>query len=833
MKARTLSGSTALGFGILFAMVSAQAHAQAQDQQTAPADAASVSAEAQPETDTSSGQTSSAPANDDGDVIVTAQRREESLSRVGATVSVVGAEALVSQGVRSPADLTRFVPGFQATTSYNGNPVYTLRGVGFNSPNANATPPVGLYLDEAAIPYPYMTLGLVYDLERVEVLKGPQGTLYGRNATGGLVNFVAAKPTNAPSMGLNFEVGNYRTINATGYVSGPLGGGLRGRLAFTTQNRNQGYQRSVTRDERNGTLHQNSVRGIIDYIDHGPFSMTLTGNYWKRTGETIAPQSIRYLPALPGGNPLARASVIANPNSATQADWASFTRQPQADIGITYPGPLIDSEFYSGSLKAALELSDSIQVASLTTYQHLRHRDVADLGGFQIIANAQDVTGRIKSFSQELRLLGTSDALNWSVGGYYAKDTTRQKQLGYNDENNVVNTLRNVSAALNAGLIPNASPPGRFTPFQIATSFGNYESRSNGSTEVLSAFANLDYRISDQFKVTLGGRYTEDKARQNACTYDYQGTNVPVIDLFYGFVFKKVVNLQPGQCYTLQAGTGDFVNGSVQSRQKQTNFAWRANVDYTPTDRVLLYASVSRGYKAGGFPLIAASASNQFDPIKQEELTSYEAGTKLRLFDRVMQLNLSGFYYDYKNKQIFGRVQDLVFSTLARIDNIPKSHEYGVEGDVTVRIADPLRFNIAAVYVKSKIKEYSSFDQFGVFRDFQGKQYSYTPQFQGNALLTYDQPVTDAININGTIAVNYQSKSNASVAELTDFRIKAYTLVGATLGIAAPDDRWSVQAYVTNLFDTYYWNGVESATDSVFRFAGLPRQGGLRVGFKF
>lgn len=821
MTSATLHGSTALGLAVLIAATATPACAQ--DQQDVPATSVTVGAQAEERASTDQA---------DRDIIVTASRREESLSRVGATVSVIGAEALVTQGVKNAADLTRFVPGFQATQSYNGNPVYTLRGVGFNSPNANATPPVGLYLDEAAIAYPYMTLGLVYDLERVEVLKGPQGTLYGRNATGGLVNFIAAKPTNEAAGGMTFEVGNYRTVNATGFVGGPLGGGLRGRFAFSTQNRNQGFQRSVTRDERLGELHQHSLRAIIDNGNDGPFTFSLTGNYWNRSGDTMAPQSIRYLPGA-AGNPLARESVIANPTSNTQADWASQGRQTQRDIGITWPGPLMDSEFWSGSLKLGYDVTDGVQIASLTAYQHLRHRDVADLGGFQTISNAQDVTGRITSFSQELRLLGSSDALNWSIGGYYAKDTSRQKQVGYNDENFVISRLRGAAQAINLGLIPTPSPVGRYTSAQIARSFGNYESRSTGENEVLSGFANADLRLSNQLKVTLGARYTEDKQRQSACTYDYRGTNVAVVNLYYGLVFGKLVDLQPGQCYTLQAGTGNFVNGAVNSRQKQTNFAWKANVDWTPSDTTLLYASISRGYKAGGFPLIAASASNQFDPIQQEELTSYEVGTKIGLLNRAVQVNVSGFYYDYKNKQIFGRVQDLVFSTLSRIDNIPESHEYGVEGDATFRISSALRFNVAAVYLKSKIDRYETFDQFGTFRNLAGRPYSYTPEFQGNALLTLDQPISDTIKITGSASASYQGKSSASVADLPDFRIDDYALVGATLGVAAPDDSWSVQAYVTNLFDTYYWNGVESATDSVFRFAGLPRMGGVRASFRF
>jgi outer membrane receptor protein involved in Fe transport len=140
---------------------------------------------------------------------------------------------------------------------------------------------------------------------------------------------------------------------------------------------------------------------------------------------------------------------------------------------------------------------------------------------------------------------------------------------------------------------------------------------------------------------------------------------------------------------------------------------------------------------------------------------------------------------------------------------------------------------MAGVYLNSKIEEYSGYNQFSQFQNFSGNPYPYTPEFQGNALLAYDQPVTDTLNINGTIAVSYQSKTNASAGQLPDFKIDGYALAGITFGVAAPDGEWSVQGYVNNLFDKYYWVGVESATDSVFRFAGMPRQFGVRLGFKF
>lgn len=773
------------------------------------------------------------------DIIVTAQRREESLSRVGVTVNVVGADVLASQGVADPSDLTRFVPGFQATQSYNSNPVYVLRGVGFNAPNANSTPPVGLYMDQDAIPYPYMSLGLIHDLERVEVLKGPQGTLYGRNATGGLVNFVAAKPTSTFSAGAQIDVGNFQTLNFNGFVSGPLSDAVRVRFSANSLNRNEGWQHSITRDDSLGKLHQNSFRGIVDVGDGGPFSATLSANYWSKTGNSTAAQSIYYIPDpsltnAARGNPLAKASVRTDWSSGSQADWAPYSNQSQAnDVlpgapnGVIRPDMRTDSDYFSISLRAAYDINDNIQLASLTSYHDLDHLDGSDLSGFQVNSNFQDVGGHIESFSQEIRLIGQSDRLNWSIGGYYAKDKSRQVQTGYNDGNYVVGVLRSVSQAT-----ATANGDTRFTPEQIASSFGNYQSRSFGESKVFSVFGNIEYELNDQFKVSLGGRYTKDKSSQDACTYDYLGGNVPVVSIYYGILAGREVNLAPGQCYTLDGDTMDFVNGSVKSSQTQSNFAWRANVEYSPSDTALLYATISRGYKAGVFPLIAASRSTQFNPVRQEKLTAYELGTKLRLLDRSMQFNLSAFYYDYTDKQIFGRVPDVIFSTLSRIDNIPESHLYGVEADVLWRLSDNLQFSAAGVWSKSKIERYTNYDQFSRITVFDGKPYNYSPKFQGNMMLSYDQPVGDKLSVNSTVAVSYQSKSNASLAQLHEFRIDSYALVGATLGLASSDG-WSATLYADNLFDKYYWKGVESATDSIFRFAGMPRQYGVRVGYKF
>jgi outer membrane receptor protein involved in Fe transport len=758
-------------------------------------------------------------------MIVTAQRRSERLSRIGVTVTAIGSKELAQRGVESPKDLVKVVPGFQATQSFNGNPVYTLRGVGFDSTNTYSTSPVGIYVDQAAIPYPAMSTGLLFDLARVEVLKGPQGTQYGRNATGGLVDYVTMQPTDQFRAGMTTEFANYGTIDSTAFISGQVANGLDMRLVGNTQNRLDGWQQSVTRAETLGVFNQNALRWITAFDQGGAFTANLEVAYWKKDGDAQAPQSIFYIPGnSPFAPPGAHASVITNPTSDTQADWLSGSRQPEANIGLYHAPPQVDTNFVSATLKADYRFSDLVKLESLTSFDHLNDREFADLAGLQVEANAQDVDTLINSFSQELRLLGSYGDLNWSAGGYYANDTAVDHELGFNAENNTVNTLRYLASTL---------PQTRYTLSQIMNSFGNYVDRSGSDTNVEAIFANADYRISPQFKVTLGGRYTQDSESTTACTYDYQGRNLPIINLIYPLLFGRSYDAQEGKCYTLQANGVNFVDGSVHEHQTQTNFSWRANLDYTPTEWALIYASVSRGFKAGGFPLLAASNEKQFAPVSQEELTSYEVGDKLRLFDGTVQLNTSAFYYDYTNKQVLGRVADPVFSTLVRIENIPQSYEYGIEGDLTWRVTNTLTANVSGIYEKSDIEKYVNYNEFSQLMNFKGKPFAYTPKVQLNGIVNYEVPITDKLHFSASVSVSYQSDTNGSFADLPIFDVKAHTLVDTTIGILAADGKWRFDLYGKNIANTYYWTGVTSATDSVFRYAGFPRQFGGRLTWNF
>ena len=269
------------------------------------------------------------------DIVVTAQRRSQSINSVPLTVTAVSGEQLVEQGVRSADDLVKIVPALTVAKSQNNTPVYTLRGVGFQTQNMTSTSPVGVYVDEVAYAYPYLAGNVAFDLDRVEALKGPQGTLYGRSTTGGVINFITAKPETTPSGSLTFGAGNYGAFGVQGHATGPITGTLSYRVAGDVDLATRGWQHSVTRSgDRLGERNRKAVRGMLQWQPSSAFDTLLTASYWQDLSDTQAPQAIAYTPQVPPFSqaPRAQPSIIAAPSSNRLADWTPFNYRPVPGI---------------------------------------------------------------------------------------------------------------------------------------------------------------------------------------------------------------------------------------------------------------------------------------------------------------------------------------------------------------------------------------------------------------------------------------------------------------------------------------------------------------------
>ena len=252
---------------------------------------------------------------DSGEIVVTAQKRSERLSDVPLSITAATGAQLVKQGINNPADLTKIVPGFTYQQSAVGVPIYAIRGIGFYNTFLGVTPTVTVYLDQVPLPYSVMAAGAGLDLERVEVLKGPQGTLFGQNSTGGAISYIAAKPTRELHAGFNVTYGRFNQLDVDGFVSGPLSNTLSARLFVRNETRGN-WQRSDSRygapvtisptllprlDDTLGKRSFRAARFLLDWAPSDRLKFELGLNGWRDTSDTQAQQFQEYVPSIPGG----------------------------------------------------------------------------------------------------------------------------------------------------------------------------------------------------------------------------------------------------------------------------------------------------------------------------------------------------------------------------------------------------------------------------------------------------------------------------------------------------------------------------------------------------
>jgi len=736
----------------------------------------------------------STPADNNGEIIVTAQRREQSLNSVPMSITAIGGDQLTAQGISTTADLAKIVPGLTFTQSQIATPVYTIRGVGFYESTLAASPAVSVYVDEVPLPFAILTQGAALDLARVEVLKGPQGTLYGQNATGGAINYISAKPGNDFEAGADASFGRFNAFELSGFVSGPLTDTLGVRVSARVDE-GGAWQENYTRNDKLGNARRLSGRALFVWNPVSELEVTLNVNGWRDRSDVQAPQLTAHTPYNPAGAyPYVLATPLA-PANARAANWSAQTPMRR------------DDDFYQASLRADLDLSDDIRLTSITSWLEFNTDATQDLDATQWRQLDSYTPGNVKSLFQELRLTGTSGNARWILGANYSHDKASEQQI--------LNTDDLSSNVIIPGL-PILTVSGVFTNQKVTTYAG---------------YANVEYDLTPNLTAQGGIRYTRNERSFNGCGYDADGTtylsfNV-LTQLFTGA--PPINPIGPGSCLTFSPA---FQPSLVTDRLDQDNISWRGGLTYTFDNRAIVYANVSRGWKAGGFPTVPASSFTGFLPATQESLLAYEAGFKLPLADRTLQLNAAGFYYDYSEKQVRGRILDPIFGLLERLVNIPTSHIYGVEAAIDWRPVDGLTANLSGTYVKSRIDEFTGYNGTGVFADFEGSAFPFTPKWQLTGDVQYKWPVSDRWKAMIGTNVNYNSATNSTFGDPAILRINARTLVDLRAGVETEDGKFRVQLWGRNIFNEYYWNSTFQA-DTAWRMAGRPATYGISLGWRY
>lgn len=773
------------------------------------------------------------------EIIVTAQKRAENINSVPIAINAYTGDDLQKLGVTDTRDLSKLVPGFTAANSGFSTPVYTLRGVGFTDPSQTSSATVGIYSDEFNLPYPTMSRGANVDLQRVEVLKGPQGTLYGRNTTAGLVNYIANKPTDRFVAGASLSQGRFDTTESEAYVSGPLADSLRARLALKGVYAGEGWQRSRTRypDGSYDTLGRQAKaagRALLDWQPGETLKLELGINAWLDRSEPQAPQVVGIVPQNPFVGSLALDGQVRDyplndfdTRDSRAADWPDQYRYSDEKLHFQ-----LHDSFYMPTARADWTAGETTTITALADYKHYRaNGSFLPQSGLDTVNSERYLYTTIRSYAFELRAAGDWGALaHWQLGANYSADRVDDTQDFRQETTSAV-----FPDPLDLSLVPGVvgsvlqSLVNGVPVFPLVAERSGFDGHQKVSTPAV--FGNLQWHLNDRWDVTTGLRYTQENRDFNGCGTSSdkarQGLGLPTLYNAVSLALGGRGGATPGGCVTLDSQTN--TPQRYYGKLDESNLGWHLALSWQPHEGALYYLSQSRGYKSGSFPSINISNSAQFAPVTQERLDAYEAGTKLTLLDRAVHWNFSAFYYDYEDKQVLATTKDQLFGPLPILANAPKSHVAGGETELQWTPINGLLLSGAATYLSTRIDEFSGLDPNGNPTDFAGQPFAFTPKWTATALLNYTRALSERCNLIVGLDATHAAKTNASLNQDPLYGIKAYTVANARIGLETGDGRWQLMAWGRNIFDAYYYNNVIRATDSVSRFTGMPLTYGLTL----
>ena len=689
------------------------------------------------------------------DIVVTAQRREESLQDVPLSIVALGRDTLKNNDVTEASRLEQLVPGLRLGRS-GADPRPAIRGITTESIQGNADPRVGFYIDEIYQSRTSQTSVPFVDLERVEVQKGPQGTLYGRNSYGGNIAISTAKPSDRLEGGVSLTLGSYRRAMVDGYVNVPLSDGIAVRLAGYAEKRD-GFIKSATRpgfadqDDKN----QFYVRGALRIAPPGSgLEIILRASHWsdnskgngtfnaKAIGQFVDPKLV----TAPGGTLTVGGATFTFPNGfngrtfqgqffpfATFRDGivdATLNGVP-VDLGYPVLGPytvLNDApskqRIKSTQISAIInyDIGDSIRLRSITGYNDFDAVRSTDNDGTPANYGIGYFLTKNKAFSQELQIQSTGTGpLSYTVGGYYLNDEVpdgflSERIRGYSTAGALANAPGTGGYPLyfgsnftalpsSGGAVVNPPTSAYITP-NASDAFNPLSWAKNVS---YAAYGQLSYTFDERLTVTGGLRYTIDKKDLRSAL------STPGLALGGGYLVYKpstdfnrtcdgVTAADPSSTATAAAVANALTTRCGKKTFKY--FTYRLAADYKVNDDVMLYASYSTGKHSGGFSYspISNTAGQPLPPYNTESVQAFEAGMKGTFLDRKLQVNLAAFYNIYSDLQVQTSFPNPLVpnSVITLLSNGAKNKSPGVDLSIVAYPISKLKLNAAVNYLHAR-----------------------------------------------------------------------------------------------------------------------------------
>jgi iron complex outermembrane receptor protein len=710
------------------------------------------------------------------EVVVTAQKRAQNIQDVPIAIDALSRDSILARRISGPDDLLKEFPNLSLKTASAVNSGFAIRGVGTQNFHLTAAQAVGMYFDEVSQISPFSSQLGLFDMERIEVLRGPQNTLFGRNTTGGAVNFITRRPDadDGTNGYVRLNAGNFGKLDGEGAIGFALGESFAIRLAGQVQNRD-GVFRDVADGSRIGSIERQSARLGLAWEPSESTHALLSFHYGNSDGSRVPRKATgRFL--ADGTTPCA-----INDSGASQFDGVTdcYARDKSGALfNPSLPGwrQAHDAAGNTGSVELQGGLLrfehdfGALSLVALTGYDELDQHLSDESGGLPYIQFQAQQQGSYQSFSQELRLASNGDGKVKWIGGLFFS----------HENDHFATTARNNAVG----------PP---TLSVVPTAILNQRG------DVYSAYGQIDVAFTERFNMNLGLRYTSDEKDGDTTVvamFDTDsglatGTRLPM-DFLYGrdFALARQNDFDTECAPGVVPCSGPWKKVS----QDYSKTGGKIGFDFHVSDDLMLFGSYSTGFKAGAFDTRAQAVllGTGDLPVKPEELDAFEVGLKGQFLDRRMTLNATVFYYDWKDLQTFATVPGIGPAFL----NLPKSRLTGQELEWRFAPGGDWMLNLGAAHLDTEVTDVGTL---GPDAAIEGAPLPQAPEWTLNAgvhkgITFGDQKLTVGVN------ARYASEQWGTMTERSNTLIESTTFVDASVSYAfGAGQRFSLTAWGDNL----------------------------------
>lgn len=733
------------------------------------------------------------------EIVVTAQKRSQSIQDIGLSVTAVTGERLKEAGVRDVVEIAALAPNVQVNYGL-GNNFFNIRSLGLNEFVANLDSPVAVHVDEIYQSKGFMTGMALFDVDRVEILRGPQGDLFGRNTTGGTVNFFTNRPEQDFGAGFDVSYGNFDTFHGEAYVTGPVSENLSYRLSGYHTNQGEGFYENQLTGNTEGRVDEYALRGQLLY-EGDKTNILISAHYGEDSSELHPYEGVGN--TLPDGSGLCPeyldGTLEGNTPGCLRGLDLLFNPVPDPNLpGQFQPGEddpyitqnnltfQVDNQTFGGLVRIDHQFENSI-FTSISGYEQFSRDQREDSDGSPIDSIQVFWNNDINQYTQELRLTSDFNHDDWSyvLGAFYEHDDY---------ENNDYLTA--------------------FLPFNGLNNFSQYTQ----TIDAYSLFAHVESQLTDTLRLIAGGRYTNEQTTVNGGTFAGEG-----IQNIGGIEQPLILGAQITSASDVPGGNG----------RSDENVSYRLGVEWDVSENVLVYGNVTTGFRSGGYSVAFATAPDQLVNLEPETITSYEIGFKSNLADNRFRLNGAVFRYDIEN----GHVDVDVSGTPVPITiNAVAAETYGAELETVWLVTEGLELTNGVGWTASTINDVGNQIIGGVpVTDLAGNRRAFSPDFTFNGQARYQTEISDSLDAIISADYSWRSDQHLEINNQPSNLIDAYWIVNAKAQIRSSDGNWAVSVWGKNITETEYVTYLNDlpAFGWLLRGYGAPATYGVSLQYDF